>query len=339
MQKYDFFIGVDISKKWIDVSLTKDGNKKTMAHCQVDNTESGFKKLLKWMRTTADYVSKKSRWLVCMEHTGVYTLRLCRFLAAKKIAYTLVDPLHLKYSLGLRRGKNDKDDSGQIAYFAFLHREELQVDQFACDNLLIIKNLLSLRRRLQKSKHGLGVASTELKAFDKKATSNEVCRLSERHVKYLNKSIKEIEKQILSIIQADEKLANLFELIVSVKGAQLIIAASLLVYTRAFTAFDSSRKFAVYIGLVPFEWTSGQNVRKNAKVSHLAHKTLKGYISNGASSATRHDKQLKAYYQRRLTEGKDKFIVQNAIRNKFLHRIFAVVKRGTPYVEFDTYRS
>lgn len=203
MQKYDFFIGVDISKKWIDASLTRDGNKKKMVHCRVDNTESGFKKLLQWMRTTDEYVSKKSSWLVCMEHTGVYTLRLCRFLAAKKIAYTLVDPLHLKYSLGLRRGKNDKDDSADIARFAFLHQEELQADQLVCDNLLIIKNLLSLRRRLQKSKHSLGVASGELEAFGKKATSEAVCRLSKQQIKHLDKSIKEIEKQILSIIQAD----------------------------------------------------------------------------------------------------------------------------------------
>lgn len=125
----------------------------------------------------------------------------------------------------------------------------------------------------------------------------------------------------------------------SVKGVNLIIATALLVFTVGFKAFPDARKFAVYIGLVPFSWKSGKNLNTPDKVSHLAHKTIKGYISNGASSAMQHDKELKAYYQRRLAEGKNKFIVQNAIRNKFLYRIFAVVKRGTPYVEFDSFRS
>ena len=51
------------------------------------------------------------------------------------------------------------------------------------------------------------------------------------------------------------------------------------------------------------------------------------------------DKGLKAYYERRLAEGKNKFSIQNAIRNKFVHRIWAVVKRGTPYVELSQFRA
>ena len=107
----------------------------------------------------------------------------------------------------------------------------------------------------------------------------------------------------------------------------------MIVYTAGFTAFKNSRQFATYIGLAPFGQSSGTSVKVPAKVSHLAHKKLKGWISCGASTAMQHDKELAAYYNRRIAEGKNKFAVRNAIRNKFLHRIFAVVKRGTPYVE------
>ena len=51
-----------------------------------------------------------------------------------------------------------------------------------------------------------------------------------------------------------------------------------------------------------------------------------------------HDKELKAYFERRIAKGKNRFSVQNAIRNKFIHRIFAVVKRQTPYVELAKHR-
>jgi transposase len=38
---------------------------------------------------------------------------------------------------------------------------------------------------------------------------------------------------------------------------------------------------------------------------------------------------MKAYYERKATECKSKMSVLNAIRNKLLSRIFAVVERGT----------
>ncbi|WP_340152280.1 hypothetical protein [uncultured Marivirga sp.] len=36
---------------------------------------------------------------------------------------------------------------------------------------------------------------------------------------------------------------------------------------------------------------------------------------------------------RKVEEGKGKMSAINAVRNKLLHRVVAVVKRGTPYVE------
>ena len=49
------------------------------------------------------------------------------------------------------------------------------------------------------------------------------------------------------------------------------------------------------------------------------------------------DKELSQYYHRKVSEGKNKMLVINAIRNKILHRLCAVIKRGTPYqVEYQT---
>jgi len=52
-----------------------------------------------------------------------------------------------------------------------------------------------------------------------------------------------------------------------------------------------------------------------------------------AVSATRYVPDIKQYYERKVAEGKKKMTVINAIRNKLIHRIMAVVKRGTPYQE------
>jgi len=49
------------------------------------------------------------------------------------------------------------------------------------------------------------------------------------------------------------------------------------------------------------------------------------------------DKELKLYYKKRIEDGKPKMSVINIIRNKLIARVFAVVKRGTPYVMIDKY--
>ena len=43
------------------------------------------------------------------------------------------------------------------------------------------------------------------------------------------------------------------------------------------------------------------------------------------------------YYNRKKEEGKESGVVLNAIKNKLIQRVFAVVKRGTPYVKLMTY--
>jgi hypothetical protein len=50
-------------------------------------------------------------------------------------------------------------------------------------------------------------------------------------------------------------------------------------------------------------------------------------------SAIQHDVELKQYYQRKVAEGKNKMSVVNAVRNKLILRIFAVLRDNRPWVE------
>ena len=48
-------------------------------------------------------------------------------------------------------------------------------------------------------------------------------------------------------------------------------------------------------------------------------------------SAIRYNKDLKKYYERKILEGKNKMATLNAVRNKLIHRMFAVIKNQKPY--------
>ena len=157
-----------------------------------------------------------------------------------------------------------------------MHRAELKTSHLACDKLLIIKNLLSLRDRLVKSKKALSVANAELKTFAKPSVTNSIDSYTQQSLEPIKETITCIESEIRKLIKEDEAFEAQFQLLISVKGVGLVIAAALLVYTRAFKAFDNSRKFATYIGLAPFGKSSGNSTHVPPKVSHLAHKQLKG---------------------------------------------------------------
>lgn len=53
------------------------------------------------------------------------------------------------------------------------------------------------------------------------------------------------------------------------------------------------------------------------------------YVS--AMICIRADKELKTYFLRKVEEGKNKMSVLNAVRNKIVHRIMAVIKRKQPF--------
>jgi transposase len=127
-------------------------------------------------------------------------------------------------------------------------------------------------------------------------------------------------------------MKELYDLMVSVKGVGLILASNLLVVTNCFRGFENSRKFACYAGLAPFEKQSGTSLKKKSRVSHYANKKIKVLLNLSAGSAIQSDPELKAYYQRRIANGKSKMSTLNIVRNKIVHRIFAVVTRRTPYV-------
>ena len=145
--------------------------------------------------------------------------------------------------------------------------------------------------------------------------------------------IKHIEKEIYEIMSANVSVSANYSLIQSIVGIGQINAATIIVMTENFTKFDSPRKFACYCGVAPFEHTSGTSIRGKTRTSKLAAKDLKVLLTRAAITAMVHDPQIKAYYARKVAEGKHKASVINAIRAKIIYRCFAVVKRQTPFVK------
>ncbi len=323
--KFKEALGIDVSKKKIDVVLHC-----TRVYKQFSNTVKGFKELLKWSEKQTGL--EVAQLLICFEHTGLYSLPLAVFLSEQKIAFCMESALQIKRSLGLTRGKNDSIDAKRIAEYVYLRREQLKPFVLPSINVLKLQKLLSLRERMVKQRAGFIGSMKEYKAMLKQKEHKLMFSVHKKTIHFLSKQIDSLEKEMIDLIQADEVMKELYNLIVSVKGVGLILASNLLVVTNCFRSFEDSRKFACYAGIAPFEKQSGTSLKMKSRVSHYANKKIKSLLNLSASSAVQADPELKAYYQRRVENGKSKMSTLNIIRNKIVHRIFAVVKRGTPYV-------
>jgi transposase len=78
---------------------------------------AGFKKMLAWIVQHIDCDAKEV--LFAFEHTGLYSLPLSLFLHERQHKFTLLPGLELKKSMGISRGKNDKQDAKRIAEYAY----------------------------------------------------------------------------------------------------------------------------------------------------------------------------------------------------------------------------
>lgn len=330
---YRLFTGIDVSKEFVDASWCEGPTSAYLGRFK--NSMTGFKKLVQALKATT--TTKKSEWFFCFENTGTYSKLLLQWLCSQGIACKEENALKIAKEGGIQRGKSDKIDSKRICLYAYKNRETLGATTLPSPEIQLLKKLLSRRDFLVRQRVARQVSLREQKSEFPPKLFAQLEAQDQSAIQALSENIDFIEEQINQLIAANDSLQKNAELAQSVKGIGPVITWYLLAYTRNFESFENARKFASFIGVAPFPYESGSSLKAKARVSPLANKQIKALITNGALSAIAFDTEIKSYTQRKLAEGKEKGCVQNAVKNKLIARVFAVVKRGTPFVSTHNY--
>jgi transposase len=324
---YNYFIGIDVSKATLDISILK----KDQLILQ-EKIENDIEKIKEWMRRVAKSlrcISQKS--LFCLEHTGSYSDTLVHVLQVRKLPLWLESGLRIKRTLGLQRGKSDKVDSLRIARYAFLHQSTAKLWQPVRDIIEQLRQLNVLKKNLQGVLMKLENL-TKVNSSDFKGLAIQQMSTYDRNSKSAIKAdIKILDKTILALIKKDDRLNRLYKILLSVYGVGPVLSVTLIIATNEFKNFDCPKKFACYIGIAPFEKSSGSSMKGKAKVSKLANKDLKKEFFFPSIAVTQYPNELQDYYKRKLAEGKPKMSVLNAVKNKIIKRIFACVQENRLY--------
>ena len=328
MKKFDYYIGIDVSKLTLDVTILYECEDVTKTdYCKIKNDEREIAKLVK--KKFGNHLPEQL--LFCFEDTGIYSLPLAYYLSANKIPYWHVPSMEIKRSKGITRGKNDKIDSKDIADYAYSKKHKFRQSTLPSTSIQQLRLLFTEREKLLKSLLAFKKTS-EHKDFVSKDVFNAVAMINRKLVKQLNNALKPIEQKMLAVITSEERLNQQYKLITSIPGIGMQTAIYLIITTRGFERFDNWRQLACYAGVAPFPYQSGISILGRNKVHHFADKKLKSLLNMCALVAIRHDKELKAYYDRKVEEGKSKMLVINNVRCKLLARIFAVINRKTPFI-------
>ena len=322
--KFQHIIGADLSKRTIDLFCQLHSS-----HIVIDNNISGYKQMVKWLK---EQKINCSEVMIVMEHTGLYSFCFENFLHEHQIAFNKVSALAVKRSIGLVRGKSDKIDAKRLAEYGFARKAELVSQSFTSKEFQRLQLLHSTRERLVRHKAALLNAVKEYQNIGLPATDPIILGQT-RLIKDFEKEIEKLEAETNVIIQENPSFKKNQALLQSIKGVGKVLSTATIIKTQNFTRFSTARKFACFCGTAPFEHSSGTSIRGKTKVSHLADKQMKTLLDLSAKSAIQYDKELHLYYLKRTESGKSKMSTINIIRNKIIYRMFAVIKRQTPFIE------
>lgn len=314
------FIGIDISSKTLDICLKIEGK---VQYFNIQNEPKAIRSFFK--KHTEEQTT------IAMENTGRYNWHLFEVLEGLELSVYVLAPIHLKKSLGLARGKNDKVDSLRICSFIEKNWQDCKPWKPTPLSIRKLKVLLTERESRTKIKGQLTRQQHDYKLMKNLGMDKELLKLNKKLIEALDVQIKKIESDIEKNIMEDGELREKVKLTRSVPGVGKVVSWMMIAKTDGFTSISDPRKMACYCGVVPFDHQSGTSIRYRPRVSLFADKKMKSLLHLAAMSAIRLNNQLRIYYLRKVEEGKNKMSVLNAVRNKIIHRIFAVIKNQTIY--------
>lgn len=327
-----YYIGIDIAKATLDWAVY--GAKGIVLQTSTPNTVAGIKTALRLLKTLPDWIPQEA--VFCMEHTGIYNrtggpAHLLDFLHKLHFPIWLESSLQIKKAGGLQRGKTDSIDAQRIAEYAYRFRDQLRLWEPPRQVVQQLAMLSATRQRLIGVYNQLAGPLSEQQNFVNPTLQKQLLKSCQASLTAIEKDRQAIDKAIDQLVDGDDQLKQLFALITSVPGIGPATATEVVIATNEMQTITDPKKMACHAGVAPFDYKSGTSVRGRAGVSQHARKRLKSLFHLAAMSSIRVKGELQDYYQRKVKEGKNKMLVLNAVRNKLIHRIYAVVGRGEKY--------
>lgn len=331
MNKPALYVGIDVGSETFTASIGRleeeTGWQITAKPRCFENNYDAFSQFLYWLN---ENMALAKDCIVCMESTGVYGEALAYFMVGNGYKMVIEDPLKVKRAFNPEGHKSDPVDSCQIAEYAYRFFDQLRY--WGPKDMVIeqLKTLLTVREQLveQRSAH-----KNANQAIKRKVVRTPLAEdVHEKAIQELTEHIKAVEEEIQRLIDDDPSSRELQRLIESVPGIGSTLATFFVVTMYSAPEPYNPKALAAYIGICPYENSSGTSRFKRATSRHYGPSPIRRLLYLASMSVRQHSPVFERYFLRKLAEGKPKQLIINNIANKLLKIVCAIVRTRTPYI-------
>ena len=309
------YIGIDISKATLDVF---DGEKSY----QFPNTPSGYKDLLR-------HAPKGKELCFIFEPTGIYSYDLIRFCQAKKIPALIVGSKEARdYARSIKqRSKTDKIDAKVLyQYHSQIDPARRIVPRIPTPNLSARK-LMQYRNVYEHHLKNIQVYRNLLESIDNK---EDIVQASlHQQIDTLQQAADVLLKEIEHLLLQEEDNAVHLNHLQTINGighkSALMLLLEIMRYPQA-----TAKQMTALMGLDPVLKDSG-TFRGKIRISKKGGKRLRQTLYLPTLSAIRYNPDIKAFYERLVSNGKPKKVAIMAAMRKLLVLALALVRNRTTF--------
>ena len=321
MNEATWTVGIDVSKKKLDVAVLLDGKVRNKT---VDNTPQGYRALIEWL-VSKGLTSQGSH--ICLEATGAYSESVAIFLCEANWPVSVVNPARIKgfAQVELARNKTDRADAALLARFCLAMRPDLWTPPAP-----EWRELRGWVDRLQALKD---MRQQELNRIEAYGASGQASLMDavHQHVDWLNKQIEKLERDIDDHIDRHPNLSRDSQLLDSIPGIGPATVAKVLAYAGDIRRFTNAKALAAFIGVTPKQRLSGSSVKGHTTISRTGHGDLRKALYMPGMVSRRHNPALKVFGDRLAARGLAPKAVIGACMRKLAHIMYGVIHSGTPF--------
>ena len=310
MDKAPVFVGIDVSKRRLDIHLRPAGESFTIDY-DAKEVAALIERLLPLEPT-----------LVVLEATGGLEVRLAAALAAAGLPVAVVNPRQVRAfarALGWL-AKTDRLDAKAIARFAEAVRPPVRpLPDEATRHLAA---LLARRRQLLE----MLVAERNRRQAAGPALHERI----DAHLRWLEEALAEIERDLGGTVRASPIWrATKEELLRSVPGIGPVSARMLLAQLPELGSL-TRRQVAALVGVAPFSRDSGK--MRGKRTIWAGRAALRAYLYMAAVAAARGaNPMIAAFYRRLRLAGKPAKVALTACMRKLVVTLNAMLRTGTAW--------
>jgi len=308
MKREEVFIGIDVSKKLLDVCVLP-----VEFAFKAENHQKGIDRLIERL---GDYKGA----LVVLEATGGLQIKVCGALCEAGFSVAVVNPRQVRdfaKAMGIL-AKTDRIDAAVLARFAQKVRPEPR--PLKDKQTLYLSELMTRRRQL------IGMMTMEKNRMG--AVGKAMKHRIAANLDWLNRQLSELDDEMDDFIKGSPMWRAKEDLLKSVPGVGKVLARTLLSSLSELGSLNR-KKVAALVGVAPLNRDSG--TFRGRRGCWGGRAAVRNALYMATLSALRFNPVIKAHYQKLRERGKVFKVAMVACMRKLLVLLNAMVRDNKPW--------